>query len=123
MWGDARCFQSDLTLFIASVNYYFEIPYSKQDVEKQWRELYEEMEKRKWEEEAKKKEEREYDIWGTEEEGSEEDSAEEPGNDRQLKEDDDERAFLGENVEVLLTRRMNYNWVKGGPQSEANDTV
>lgn len=29
-----------------------------------------------------------------------EDSAEEPGNDRQLKEDDDERAFLGENVEV-----------------------
>ena len=86
-------------MFIASVNYYFEIPYSKQDVEKQWRELYEEMEKRKREEEAKKKEEWEYDIWGIEEEGSE-DSAEEPGNDRQLKEDDDERAFLGENVEV-----------------------
>ena len=100
MWGYARCFQSDLTLFIASVNYYFEIPYSKQDVEKQWRELYEELEKRKREEEAKKKEEREYDIWGIKEEGSEEDSAEEPGNDRQLKEDDDERAFLGENVEV-----------------------
>ena len=57
MWGDARCFQSDLSLFIASVNYYFEIPYSKQDVEKQWRELYEELEKRKREEEAKKKEE------------------------------------------------------------------
>ncbi|KAI4580140.1 hypothetical protein MJT46_001508 [Ovis ammon polii x Ovis aries] len=88
-----------LLLTATSVNYYFEIPYSKQDVEKQWRELYEEMEKRKREEEAKKKEEREYDIWGIEEEGSE-DSAEEPGNDRQLKEDDDERAFLGENVEV-----------------------
>lgn len=92
-------------MFIASVNYYFEISYSKEDVDKQWRELYEEMEKRKQEEEAKKKEEREYDIWGTEEKGSEEDSAEESGNDRQLKEDDDERAFLGENVEVCVDQK------------------
>ncbi|KAF4021800.1 hypothetical protein G4228_013810, partial [Cervus hanglu yarkandensis] len=77
---------------------------TRKDVDKQWRELYEEMEKRK-QEEAKKKEEREYDIWGIEEKGSEEDSAEESGNDRQLKEDDDERAFLGENVEVCVDRK------------------
>ncbi|CAM9334589.1 unnamed protein product [Rangifer tarandus platyrhynchus] len=77
---------------------------TRKDEEKQWRELYEEMEKRKQEEEAKKKEEREYDIWGIEEKGSEEDSAEESGNDRQLKEDD-ERAFLGENVEVCVDRK------------------
>ena len=45
------------------------------------------------------------DIWGIEEEGSEEDSAEEPGNYRQLKEDDDERAFLGKNVEVRVGQK------------------
>lgn len=44
-------------MFIPSVNY-FEIPQSKQDVEKQWRELFEEMEKRKQEEAEKKKERR-----------------------------------------------------------------
>ncbi|KAJ8779620.1 hypothetical protein J1605_012504 [Eschrichtius robustus] len=81
----------------------------RKDIEKQWRELYEEMEKRKQEKEAKKKkekeEEREDDIWGIEEEGSEEDSAEEPGNYRQLKEDDDERAFLGKNVEVRVGQK------------------
>lgn len=70
-------------------------------METQWRELYEEMEKRKQEEEAKKtkekEEEREDDIWGIEEEGSEEDSAETPGNDRQMKEDEAESGFLGKN--------------------------
>ncbi|XP_037672668.1 calreticulin-like isoform X2 [Choloepus didactylus] len=72
-----------------------------QDVEKQWRELYEEMEKRKQEEEDKKKkekeEEEEDDIWGIEEEEGEEDPAGEPGNGRQIKEDDIERTFLGKN--------------------------
>ncbi|TKC49978.1 hypothetical protein EI555_010460 [Monodon monoceros] len=96
------------------------------DIEKQWRELYKEMEKRKQEKEAKKKkekeEEREDDIWGIEE-GSEEDSAEDPGNYRQLKEDDDERAFLGKNVEVHVDQRMNHNWVTSGYYSEANDVA
>uniref|UniRef100_A0A8C3VXR0 Calreticulin n=1 Tax=Catagonus wagneri TaxID=51154 RepID=A0A8C3VXR0_9CETA len=76
----------------------------RKHIEKQWRELYEEMEKRKQEEEAKKKKEkekeREDDIWGIEEEGSEEDSAEESGNNRQLKEDGAERAFLDKHVKV-----------------------
>ncbi|KAM9685441.1 LOW QUALITY PROTEIN: calreticulin-like [Trichechus inunguis] len=69
----------------------------RKDLEKQWRELYEEMEKRKQEEEAEKKkemeEEGEDEIWGIEA-GSEEDTAEELGNDRPMKEDDAERAFL-----------------------------
>lgn len=95
-------------MFIASVNY-FEIAHSKHDVEKQWRELSEEMVKRKQEEEAKKKrekeEEREDDIWGTEEEGNEEDFSEEPGNDRQMKEADAERAFLGKKKEVHVDRK------------------
>ncbi|KAM5322266.1 LOW QUALITY PROTEIN: calreticulin-like [Glossophaga mutica] len=76
----------------------------RKEVEKQWRELFEEMVKRKQEEEAKKKrekeEEREDDIWGIEEEGNEEDFSEEPGNDRQMKEVDAERAFLGKKKEV-----------------------
>ncbi|XP_020953285.1 calreticulin-like [Sus scrofa] len=74
----------------------------RKDIEKQRRELHEEMEKRKQQEEAKKKnekeKEREGDIGGTEEEGSEEDSAEESGTNRQLKEDDAERAFLDKHV-------------------------
>lgn len=92
-------------MFIPSVNY-FEIPHSKQDVERQWRELFEEMEKRKQEEEAEerrgKEEEREGDIWGIGEEGSEEDFAEEPGNDRQMEDADAERAFLDKNKEVRV---------------------
>lgn len=63
----------------------FEIPHSKQDVEQQWRELYEEMEKKKEAEETKMKRERERarqeDIWGLDEEDgedNEEDSEEEP---------------------------------------------
>lgn len=62
------------------------------------------MEKRKREEEAKKKREKkkesEDNIWG-----SEEDFAEEPGNDRQTKEDDAEKAFLGKNEEVLISQK------------------
>lgn len=65
--------------------------------------------KKKQEEEAKKKtekeEEREDDIWAIKEEGSEEDFAEEPGNDRQMKEDDAERAFLGKNEEILIDKK------------------
>lgn len=54
---------------------------------------------RSWEEKGKEKE-REDDLWGTEEEGNEEDFAEEPGNDRQMEEADAERTFLGKNKEV-----------------------
>ncbi|KAF6109735.1 hypothetical protein HJG60_010943 [Phyllostomus discolor] len=86
-----------------SVNY-FEIAHSKQDVEKQRREPSGERVKRKQEEEAKKKREKEekgeVDIWGIEEEGNKEDFSEEPGNDRQMKEADAERAFLGKKKEV-----------------------
>lgn len=95
-------------MFIASVNY-FEIAHSKQDVEEQWRELFEEMEKRTQEEEAKKKrgkeEEREDDLWEIEEEGNEEDFSEELGNDRQMKEVDAERAFLGRKKKVYVDRK------------------
>lgn len=55
----------------------FEIPHSKQDVEQQWRELYEEMEKKKEAEETKRKREKELsrqeDIWGLDEEDEEDD--------------------------------------------------
>nr|XP_020145051.1 calreticulin-like isoform X2 [Microcebus murinus] len=82
---------------------------ARKDLEKQWRELYEEIEKRKQEEEAKKKKEKEEeekdDIWGIEEEGNEEDPAEEPGNDRQMQEDDADRAFPGKNEEVLIDQK------------------
>lgn len=81
----------------------------RKDIEKQRRELHEEMEKRKQQEEAKKKnekeKEREGDIGGTEEEGSEEDSAEESGTNRQLKEDDAERAFLDKHVKVHVDQK------------------
>lgn len=67
------------------------------------------MDKRKQAGEAKKKKEKEKewedDIWGVEEEGSEEDSAEDPGNDRQRKEDDAESAFLGKNEEVCVDQK------------------
>jgi calreticulin len=93
-------------LFIPSVNY-FEIPHFKQDIEKQWRELYEEMEKKKEAEEAKKRKEKEEakkdDIWGLEEEDDEEDLDEEPGNDGQ--EGDAERAFLGKNEEIHVDQK------------------
>nr|XP_026237753.1 calreticulin-like [Urocitellus parryii] len=82
----------------------------RKDIEKQWRELYEEMEKRKQEEEAKKRkeeeEEREDDIWGLEKEENEEDPEEEPGNsDRQVQEDNEERGLLGENEEVRVDQK------------------
>uniref|UniRef100_A0A8C8YM78 Calreticulin n=1 Tax=Prolemur simus TaxID=1328070 RepID=A0A8C8YM78_PROSS len=64
---------------------------------------------RKQEEEARKKKEKEEeekdDIWGTEEERNEEDPAEEPGNDRQMQEDDADRAFPGRNEEVLVDQK------------------
>ena len=71
--------------------------------------MYEEMEKIKQEGEVKKKKEKEKewedDIWGVEEEGSEEDSAKDPGNDRQRKEDDAESVFLGKNEEVCVDQK------------------
>ncbi|XP_012922692.1 calreticulin-like [Heterocephalus glaber] len=84
----------------------------RKDVEKQWRELYEEMEKRRQEEEAKKKKEkereREDDIWGLHTEEDEEDEGdveEEPGDNRQMQEDGSERAFLGKNGEVHVDQK------------------
>ncbi|KAM8791755.1 LOW QUALITY PROTEIN: uncharacterized protein V5649_008971 [Rhynchonycteris naso] len=72
----------------------------RKDVEKQWRELFEEMENRKKREEKGEGGKGKSDIWGTAEEGNEEDFAEEPRNDRQMKEVGDERAFLGKNEKV-----------------------
>ncbi|EHB18538.1 Calreticulin [Heterocephalus glaber] len=79
----------------------------RKDAEKQQRELYEAMEKRRQEDDAKKKKEkereREEDTWGlhTEEDEQEEgDVEEEPGDDRQMQEDGSERACLGKNGEV-----------------------
>lgn len=79
----------------------FGIPHFKQDVEQQWRELYEEMEKKKEAEEAKKKREKERarkeDIWGLDEEDeedNEEDSEEEPDAGPK-QEDSAKRASLG----------------------------
>ncbi|XP_028746240.1 calreticulin-like [Peromyscus leucopus] len=73
----------------------------RKDVEQQWRELYEEMEKKKEAEEAKKKRERERarkeDIWGLDEEDeedNEEDSEEEPDAGPK-QEDSAKRASLG----------------------------
>ncbi|XP_012877645.1 PREDICTED: calreticulin-like [Dipodomys ordii] len=69
----------------------------RKDREKQWREVYEEIQKKKQAEEAKKKrekeKEREDDIWGLDEEDSEEDLEEEQGNDGQMLEDGAARAF------------------------------
>ncbi|XP_023580018.1 calreticulin isoform X2 [Octodon degus] len=83
-----------------------------QDVEKQWRELYEEMEKRRQEEEAKKKKEkekeREDDIWGLHTEDDEEDEGEveeEPEDERQMKEADGGKAFLGKNGAVHVDQK------------------
>uniref|UniRef100_A0A8C2VE40 Calreticulin n=1 Tax=Chinchilla lanigera TaxID=34839 RepID=A0A8C2VE40_CHILA len=83
----------------------------RKDVEKQWRELYEEMEKRRQEEEAKKKKEkekeREDDIWGLYTEEDEEDEGEveeEPEDDRQTQ-DDSERAFPGRNAAAHVDQK------------------
>lgn len=70
----------------------------RKDVEKQWRELYEEMEKQKEAEEAKKKREkqraRQEDIWGLDEEDEEvdEEDAEEEAEERPKQEGSTERA-------------------------------
>lgn len=78
----------------------FEIPHFKQDVEQQWRELYEEMEKQKEAEEAKKKREKQRakqeDIWGLDEEDEEEneEDAEEEAEERPKQEGSAERASL-----------------------------
>lgn len=78
----------------------FETPHFKQDVEQQWRELYEEMEKQKEAEETKKKREKERarqeDVWGLDEEDEEdaEEDDEEEAEERLKQEGSAARASL-----------------------------